>query len=350
MADYTIPSSIRELLQTLPSNPVIFDCYVKASSILCTHKYKKVMCSVSGGADSDLLVDICTKLDIDNVVEYVWFDTGIEFRATKDHLTYLENRYNITIRREKAIKSIPLSCREYGQPFLSKHVSEMISRLQRHNFQWENESFEVLNEKYPNCQSALMWWCEEKGENSHFNISRNQYLKEFMIQNPPKFAISNKCCLYAKKKVSHSLIKAEKYDLIIVGLRKAEGGVRATRYKTCFSTQDQTDYYRPLFWFSDSDKKDYEDYFNIRHSGCYTKYGLKRTGCVGCPYGRNLEDELNACEVYEKGLYKASQFVFGQSYEYTKQYYEFVQLMKLKHSKQQIKGQMTIDDFLGGEM
>lgn len=37
-------------------------------------------------------------------------------------------------------------------------------------------------------------------KNSMFNISYNKYLKEFIIQNPPDFRISKKCCTYAKKK------------------------------------------------------------------------------------------------------------------------------------------------------
>ena len=81
------------------------------------------------------MLDILSKVDTKHKVIYVWFDTGIEYQATKNHLNYLEEKYGIHIQREKAIKSIPFSCKEYGQPFLSKHVSEQIDRLQRHGFQ-----------------------------------------------------------------------------------------------------------------------------------------------------------------------------------------------------------------------
>lgn len=160
-------------------------------------RYSKVLCSISGGSDSDIMLDIIYKTSKDNI-DYVFFDTGIEYQATKDHLKYLENTYNISIKICKPIKSIPTCCKEYGVPFFSKHVSEMISRLQRHNFQWEDETFDVLYAKYPKCKSALMWWCNEHPKNSCFNISVNKLLKEFIMRNkPPK--ISNKCCSYAKK-------------------------------------------------------------------------------------------------------------------------------------------------------
>ena len=59
-------------------------------------------------------------------MNYIWFDTGIEYQATKEHLTYLEDRYNIDITKERAKCPVPLSSKRYGVPFLSKYISEMI--------------------------------------------------------------------------------------------------------------------------------------------------------------------------------------------------------------------------------
>lgn len=287
-------------------------------------EYDNIAVSISGGSDSDIMVDMFTKCDDNKKVKYVFFDTGLEYKATKDHLDFLEEKYNIKIDREKAIKSIPLSCKQYGQPFLSKHVSEMMSRLQRHDFKWEDKSYEELIKEYPKCKSALDWWCNTKGENSTFNISRNKLLKEFIIHNPPTFIISNKCCKYAKKEVSKKYNQNNKTELNVVGVRKSEGGVRATRYKNCFDKKyDTCDEYRPLFFFTDVDKKEYKETFNIIYSDCYEIWGMKRTGCVGCPYGRELKQELQLIEKYEPKLYKAVCNIFKDSYEYTERYYKF---------------------------
>lgn len=51
----------KSLLASLPHNPVIFDGFVKAHSMICTDKFNRIVCSVSGGSDSDLLVDICSR-------------------------------------------------------------------------------------------------------------------------------------------------------------------------------------------------------------------------------------------------------------------------------------------------
>lgn len=88
----------------------------------------KVCCSISGGADSDILVNLCEGA-VPHFVDYVWFDTGIEYQATKEHLTYLEDKYDIDITKERAKCPVPLSSKRYGVPFLSKHISEMIYRL-----------------------------------------------------------------------------------------------------------------------------------------------------------------------------------------------------------------------------
>jgi hypothetical protein len=87
----------------------------------------------------------------------VFFDTGIEYQATKEHLKWLEQKYGIKIHREKAKVPVPLGNKKYGVPFLSKNVSNMIWRLQSNGFQWEDDTFENLYAKYPNCKCGLLW-------------------------------------------------------------------------------------------------------------------------------------------------------------------------------------------------
>jgi 3'-phosphoadenosine 5'-phosphosulfate sulfotransferase (PAPS reductase)/FAD synthetase len=290
----TSPDSLNEILDYTEGNHAIFDSYLKAYSVL--GRFQHPCCSISGGKDSDIMLDLISRIDKQKKVIYVWFDTGIEYQATKDHLDYLENRYGIKINRERAVKPIPVSCKQYGQPFISKRVSDMIERLQRHDFQWEDDTYENLIKKYPKCQTALGWWTNHF-KSIQFNIDYNRYLKDFLVENPPRFKISSKCCEYAKKKVSHRFNEREGCDLDIVGVRKAEGGLRSSAYKNCFTDNNKNSVitpsqYRPLFWYVNDDEIVYDKLFHIQHSDCYTKYGLKRTGCVGCPYGRNLEEEL----------------------------------------------------------
>ena len=313
--------NIEELnnLLSIIKNPTIGKALLTTYHKLNNCNYNKVLCTVSGGSDSDIIIDLVSKCDNNKIVQYFYFDTGLEYQATKDHINYLQEKYNIVITTLKPKIPIPLAVKKFGQPFLSKMVSENIQRLQKHEFKWENKPYEELVKDYPNCKSALQWWCNSRKNNTLLGINRNKNLKEFMIINNPKFNISNKCCKYAKKDILKDLLK-QGYDLNISGTRKAEGGIRSTAYKTCFDTQDNYDNYRPIFWFTDNDKLEYRKLFNVNNSKCYTVYGLKRTGCVGCPFGKDYKEELEIVKKYEPKLYKAVTNLFKDSYEYLNKY------------------------------
>ena len=94
-------------------NFTIIDGYAKAVSVL-SRSYTP-LCSISGGSDSDIVLDIIHNVDEEKNVRYFWIDTGLEYTATKEHLDYLENKYGIEIERVKACKPIPTCCKEYGQ-------------------------------------------------------------------------------------------------------------------------------------------------------------------------------------------------------------------------------------------
>ena len=302
----------------------VFDSFIVSKTKL--ERYEKPVVSVSGGSDSDIMLDVIAKLDTEKKVKYIFFDTGIEYQATKEHLDKLEKKYGITIERMRAKTPVPLGCQKHGLPFWSKYVSEMIERLQRYNFKWEDRPFDELIQEYPKCRSALKWWCNQNGGIGKFNIKRNRGLKEYMIAHPPTFKISNKCCDGAKKDNAKEFLKSNGADLNMLGIRKAEGGIRATAYKTCFDngkSGQAWDNYRPIFWYEDQDKEYYEQFFGVQHSACYCKYGLKRTGCAGCPFGKEFENELKIIEEYEPKLYKAVNNIFGESYEYTRRFLEF---------------------------
>ena len=314
-----------ELLTLLDNieNEAVGKAFLTTFHKLYLDAYEKVLCSVSGGSDSDILLDIMYRCDSKNIVDYVYFDTGLEYQATKNHIRYLEDEYNINIEVIRPKKPIPLSCRDYGQPFLSKHVSEMINRLQRHNFKWEDKSFNESYKEYPKCKSAIEWWTNSKPSPAH-NINQNKLLKEFMVKYPPNFKISQQCCKYGKKDLAHEKLLKGNYGLDVTGIRRAEGGTRSTAYKSCFDHYtNKYDRYRPLFWFTNEDKEYYNKKFNIINSNCYSAYGLKRTGCCGCPFSKDYKNELSVLDKFEPKLYKATTNIFKDSYEYTNLYKEF---------------------------
>ena len=77
-------------------------------SIVITHdklsRYKKILCTISGGSDSDIVLDLCEQFDESKKITYVYFDTGLEFEATKRHLNYLEEDFSNSGNVEKSRK------------------------------------------------------------------------------------------------------------------------------------------------------------------------------------------------------------------------------------------------------
>lgn len=312
-----------EIISAAPENELIRNTMKKADLLL--NSYKNPVCSVSGGSDSDVMLDLLERVRGNRKVTYVFFDTGIEYRATLRHLDDLEAKYGIEIVRRKAKKPVPVGCREYGVPFISKQISMYISRLQSHGFKWENEPFSKLLNKYENCKVGLSWWCNEWGENSQFNISKNIGMKEFMLNNSPKFQISDKCCNGAKKDTAKAFLKEQNSMLNIVGERRAEGGARAIAHTSCFEPLHKSGIpmYMPLFFWSNEDKQQYKERYGLRYSDCYEVYGMRRTGCCGCPFNSRFEEDLEIVKQYEPQLYKAAIAIFGKSYEYTRAYRKF---------------------------
>lgn len=299
----------------------------KCERILFTHN--NIYIGISGGADSDIVIDIIEKVLKNKTykyecnINYVFIDTGIEYEATKEHIEQLEKKYKITIKKIKAKTSVVNGCKKYGVPFKSKYISDMIERLQNHNFDFKNDGnkeYEDLIIKYPKCKGALKWWCNKNGNNSSYNINKQKLLKQYMIDNPPNFKISSKCCKGAKKDNGKEFVKENKCDLQILGLRKAENGIRSTKIKSCYEESKNCDAYRPIWWFNDKDKELYNKWNNINNSKCYKEYNLKRTGCAGCPFNSKWNKEIEIIKQYEPRLYKAITTIFENSYKYAKEY------------------------------
>lgn len=329
---------IKDLIENAPTGPIL-DMFAKIFSTLRQHQ--TVLVFISGGSDSDVMLDAVHRVDTQKKARYIYCGTGMEYEATKRHLRQLEEKYSIKIETVDPILPIPTCCRKYGVPFWSKRVSEMIYRLQRHDFKWEDRPFDELIQEYPRCRAALRWWCNEhprkdNGGESSLNIAYAPYLKEYMVANPPPMRIAAKCCQKAKTEPAAKFEAEQEADLVCTGLRKSEGGNRAIAFKTCFSItrEGKADTFRPCFWLTNRDKQDYEVFYGVSHSDCYVVWGMKRTGCPGCPYGKEFEQELKLMQEYEPKFYRAALKIFGASYEYTRGYLRFREELKNKKGKE----------------
>jgi 3'-phosphoadenosine 5'-phosphosulfate sulfotransferase (PAPS reductase)/FAD synthetase len=313
-------------LEKLEDYLVFVDTFAKIKSVMGQHEGKEIRLSYSGGSDSDTVAWLLRYLGYN--VKMVIYDTGLEYQATWKHVEYMRSE-GFDIEVVKPAKNIPNTVYHYGIPFVSKHISDMIQRLQHNNFKFKedgNLSFEDALAKYPTSKSALRWWTNNNTSKRN-NISWNRGIKEFLIENDGvPFKTSAHCCYNTKKLPSKQHARANHIELLMLGIRKAEGGKRATSYSSCYIEKSIIYPYAlflPLFWWKNEDKDLFDKIMNIKHSDCYSVYGMKRTGCPGCPLGQRFEDEIEAISTFEPRLKVAVNNIFGKSYEYTRLYKQY---------------------------
>lgn len=310
-------------------------------------QHPKAICSYSGGSDSDIMIDLIerTRAMFDGQlppVKYVFFNTGLEMKAIKDHVKETAAKYGVEIEECRPKVSIVQSARTHGIPFVSKIMSAGLEEWQKKGIplsvaeeydQAEDKAAKrkELKERYPKCESVInfLCCCNSAGEprpNIQLVINSSKYMRDFIGEYPPDFRVSAKCCDYCKKQVAHRVQKD--YEMIITGERRDEGGMRSVprqdNTSLCFTETASGQYrLRPLYYVSDKDKAWYKEHYNIKYSDAYEVYGLTRTGCCGCPISYKAVDDLEKIRPYEPNVVKAAWNIFGKSYVYRQKYNEY---------------------------
>lgn len=313
-------------------------------AIIAKHltEHPNAICSYSGGADSDIMIDLIERTrKLFNLppIKYAFFNTGLEMQATKDHVKATAEKYGVEITEYRPKVNIVQATRQHGVPFVSKIMSMGLSEWQKKGVplsiadEYDQAEDKIakraeLKARYPKCESVInfLCCCNSKGEprpNIQIVINSSRYMRDFIGECPPDFKISAKCCDYCKKQLAHRVQKG--YDMIITGERRDEGGMRSVPRKDntalCFTENSDGQYrFRPLYYVSDADKAWYKDYYGIRYSDAYEVYGLTRTGCCGCPISYKAVEDLEKIRPYEPQVVKAAWNIFGKSYEYRKKY------------------------------
>lgn len=320
-------------------------------------EHPNAICSYSGGSDSDIMIDMieqARKLFELPPIKYVFFNTGLEMKATKDHVREVAKKYGVEIEEIRPKIGIVQATRQQGVPFVSKIMSEGLNEWQKKGVplsiadeyaEAEDKAAkrQELRERYPHCESVInfLCCCNSAGEprpNIQLVINSSKYMLDFIKETPPDFKISAKCCDYCKKQIAHKVQKD--YEMIITGERRDEGGMRSVPRKDntalCFGEQANGQFrLRPLYYVSDADKAWYKEYYGIRYSDAYEVYGLTRTGCCGCPISYKAIDDLEKIRPYEPNVVKAAWAIFGKSYEYRRKYIAYkAQRMRKKDDRQ----------------
>lgn len=97
-------------------------------------EHPNAICSYSGGSDSDIMIHLIETIRKGfgfPLIKYVFFNTGLEMKATKDHVRYTAEKYDIEIQECKPKINIVQSVRKHGIPFVSKIMSQGLEGWQK---------------------------------------------------------------------------------------------------------------------------------------------------------------------------------------------------------------------------
>ena len=212
----------------------------------------------SGGKDSHFLYWFIKEFLHDERIEIVGVNTGFEIPEIRERIMRNSDIVLHPSMKRNEIKE------KYGIPCYSKQQDEYIHRYQ-------------TGSRTENTMKAIM------GENVFFNL--NKSARENLLSGK-LHKVSNKCCLYIKEKPMIDYAK-QTGKKAIIGVRQSESKTRKAKYETCLQSNGN---FAPIYDFSDVLIEDIYKAYDIEIPNCYIY--VQRTGCAGCPYGRNCEKEL----------------------------------------------------------
>lgn len=250
--------------------------------------------SFSGGKDSTVLSHLIDEALPNNKIPRVFINTGIEYKllvAFVEREREKDNRIQI-IAPQKNIREV---LEQFGYPFKSKEHSCKLFEYQKGN---RPESIK----KYFNLQESNYRTCP--------NILMYQTTPEF------KLKVSDLCCHKLKKDVAKKYQQSNNKAIVITGMTREEGGQRTTLNCIVSDKEGKIKKFHPLAIIT-------EDFINWyiaerRIELCelyYPPYNFKRTGCKGCPFNLDLQDQLDTMAVLLPAEKKQCEIIWKPVYD-----------------------------------
>ena len=245
------------------------------------HYEGKVSISFSGGKDSTVLLDLARRIYPD--IEAVFVDTGLEYPEIRD---FVKKKENITwLKPSMKFNDV---VEEYGWNFPSKEVALLVWYANNS----KNKKQNYLN--YLNGNNA-------DGTENQFKQRFKKYA--YLVNAPCK--ISNKCCGIMKEKPLDKYRK-QTGKKAIIGTMASESTRRKQAWMKvgCNAFDKSNPTSQPISFWTEQDVLSYIKEFEIPYAaiygdiitdnkGDYITTGEKRTGCMFCPVGINLEKTPN---------------------------------------------------------
>lgn len=254
--------------------------------------------SFSGGKDSTVLSYLIDEALPGNKIPRVFINTGIEYnlilKFVKEKQLVDERIYIYDVH-----KNIKKVLEQYGYPFKSKEHSKKLYGYKK--FQNENREPGRWLKKYFNmselghtCPKSLMYQIE----------------KDFTLN------ISDMCCTKLKKEPIKDYMKQSGKSITITGMMRAEGGQRMNIPCIVTAKDNTIEKFHPMAPLNEDWEKWFIETRKIKLCDLYyPPYNFDRTGCKGCPFNPDLQEQLDKMEYLLPNEKKQCEIIWKPVYD-----------------------------------
>ena len=278
---------------------ILQDRLQKIRQIINKYGEENFYIAFSGGKDSTVLHYLMDQAIPGNKIPRLYSDTGIELNIVKHFVADLAESDDRIIMIKPTVPIKPM-LEQDGYPFKSKFHSKIVSCYKRNG---EMKTVRIYTGKELPSTGKV--------------FTEHQCPKKLLYQFTPEFSmnISPKCCDRLKKEPMHNWAKANNKMYYINGIMADEGGQRMTAKCLAFNGK-KLKAFQPLAPLT----KEWEDWFiktyNIKICDIYYEpYNFDRTGCKGCPFALNLQEELEILEHFFPAERKQCEFIWKPVYD-----------------------------------
>ena len=288
----------------------LFDRIEVIKTIINKHGEENFYLSFSGGKDSTVLHNLLDEAIPGNQIPRVYIDTGIEYESVRKfvkELQLFDNRITI-IKPSVPIKAM---LERDGYPFKSKEHSLKVG----------------LYQSGSRCKSVLAY-----KDGTHGKLFRCPKSLLFQFDDGYPLKLSDKCCLRLKKEPVRKWQKESDRTIAITAMRKDEKGQRAHIGCIMADKGGNLKKFHPLAVISEEWEEWYIKERDIKLCELYyPPFNFKRTGCKGCPFALDLQDQLTKMLIYLPNERKQCELIWGKVYaEYRRLGYRLDKYEQLK--------------------
>ena len=274
---------------------ILFDRIEKIKSIINQYGEENFYISFSGGKDSTVLSALVDMALPGNKIPRVYANTGIELNMIRDFVFDMAKTDDRIVIIKPSVPIKPMLEKE-GYPFKSKIHSHCVALYQQGS-------------------TNKMWRGYTGQRPEHWHSRTCPKILEYQFSSENKLKISDLCCVKMKEEPLIKWAKENEKNIAIIGIMMDEGG-RRSKSNCIVMKGKKISRFQPLVPVT----KDWEKWFiktyNIKICDIYKPpYNFTRTGCKGCPFALNLQQELDVMEKYFPNERKQCEIIWKPVYD-----------------------------------